>query len=146
MTGAASVVALFNAIGTSAEPLAGKGFRINSNTIQEQVGARGLDQSAYQKILSLKNGDIITPQQVKDYASIAANVYKNAYVTQADEAHRQGLPADFLPQGGGTNLDSTTAEIFARSVLHANPGLARNPAALRAAVTQAAQRNGWQVQ
>ena len=146
MTGAASVVALFNAIGISAEPLAGKGFRINSNTIQEHEGARGLDQAAYQKLLSLKNGDVITPQQVKDYASIAANVYKNAYVASADEAHRQGLPADFLPQGGGTKLDSTTAEIFARAVLHANPGLARNPDQLRAAVTQAAQRNGWQVQ
>jgi len=146
MTGAASVVALFNAIGISAEPLAGKGFRINSNTIQEHVGARGLDQAAYQKLLSLKNGDVITPQQVKDYASIAANVYKNAYVASADEAHRQGLPADFLPQGGGTKLDSTTAEIFARAVLHSNPGLARNPDQLRAAVTQAAQRNGWQVQ
>jgi hypothetical protein len=146
MTGAASVVALFNAIGISAEPLAGKGFRINTNTIQEHVGARGLDQAAYQKLLSLKNGDVITPQQVKDYASIAANVYKNAYVASADEAHRQGLPADFLPQGGGTKLDSTTAEIFARAVLHSNPGLARNPDQLRAAVTQAAQRNGWQVQ
>ena len=146
MTGAASVVALFNAIGISAEPLAGKGFRINSSTIQEHVGARGLDQAAYQKLLSLKNGDIITPQQVKDYASIAADVYKNAYVQTANEAHRQGLPADFLPQGGGTKLDSTTAEIFARAVLQTNPGLAQNPAQLRAAVAQAAQRNGWQVQ
>src|SRR5215472_2797476 len=146
MTGAASVVALFNAIGISAEPLAGKGFRINSSTIQEHVGARGLDQAAYQKLLSLKNGDIITPQQVKDYASIAADVYKNAYVQTANEAHRQGLPADFLPQGGGVKLDSTTAEIFARAVLHQNPGLAQNPAQLRAAVAQAARRNGWQVQ
>jgi hypothetical protein len=146
MTGAASVVALFNAIGISAEPLAGKGFRINNNTVQEHVGARGLDQAAYQKILSLKNGDVITPEQVRDYASIAANVYKTAYVIQADEAHRQGLPADFLPQGGGTKLDGTTAEIFARTVLHANPGLAKNPQALKAAVAQAAQKSGWDVQ
>jgi hypothetical protein len=146
LTGAASVTALFNAIGISAEPLAGKGFRINSNTIQEHVGARGLDQAAYQKVLSLKNGDVITPQQVKDYASIAANVYKNAFVIASDEAHRQGLPADFLPQGGGKALDSTTAQIFAESVAHANPRLAANRDTLKAAVIQAAQKNGWTVQ
>ena len=146
MTGAASVVALFNAIGISAEPLAGKGFRINSSTIQEHIGARGLDQAAYQKLLSLKNGDVITPQQVKDYASIAADVYKNAYVNTANEEHRRGLPADFLPQGGGVKLDGTTAEIFARAVLQTNPGLAQNPAQLKAAVMQAAQRSGWNVQ
>jgi hypothetical protein len=145
MTGAASVVALFNAIGISAEPLAGKGFRINSNTIQEHVGARGLDQAAYQKVLSLKQGDIITPQQVRDYASIASNVYKNAYVNAADEAHRRGLPADFLPQGGGNKLDSTTAEIYARAVLHANPQLAKRPSFLKAAVSFAAAKNGWDV-
>jgi len=145
MTGAASVVALFNAIGISAEPLAGKGFRINNNTVQEHVGARGLDQAAYQKLLSLKNGDVITPQQVRDYASIASSVYKNAYVISSDEAHRQGLPADFLPQGGGVKLDGTTAEIFARTVLHQNPRLAKRPVELKAAVSRAAQSNGWDV-
>jgi hypothetical protein len=146
MTGAASVVALFNAIGISAEPLAGKGFRINSNTIEEHVGARGLDQGAYQKLLSLKNGDVITPQQVRDYAGIATDVYKNAYVNLADEAHREGLPADFLPRGGGKMIDSTTAKIFANVVAHERPDLASNPAALQRAAMKAASDAGWTVQ
>lgn len=143
MTGAQSVVGLFNAIGISAEPLAGKGFRINSNTIEEHIGARGLNQAAYQKLLKLKAGDIITPQQLKDYADIAAQVYENAYVSEAAEAHREGLPADFLPQGGGAKLDGTTARIFTRAVLQAHPELAKDPAKLKQAVGAAAQANGW---
>jgi hypothetical protein len=143
MTGAQSVVGLFNAIGISAAPLAGKGFRINSNTIQEHVGARGLDQAAYQKLLSLKNGDIITPQQIKDYASIAAKVYENSYVNEAVEAHRQGLPADFLPQGGGAKIDPTTINIFTRITMLTHPELAQDPTKLKAAAQATAQKNGW---
>src|SRR5262249_15376195 len=71
ITGAQSVVALFNAIGISATPLKGMGFRINNNVIQEHAEARGIGESLYQKLLSLKNGDVVTPQQLKDYASIA---------------------------------------------------------------------------
>ncbi len=41
MTGAQSVVALFNAIGISATPLKGMGMRINSNTVEEHENARG---------------------------------------------------------------------------------------------------------
>jgi len=83
MTGAQSVVALFNAIGLSATPLKGMGMRINSNTVAEHVGARGLGQSLYQKFLGLKNGDIITPQQVKDYATIAMQARHDAYVNKS---------------------------------------------------------------
>jgi hypothetical protein len=143
MSGATSVVALFNAVGISATPLAGKGFRINNNVIQEHVGARGLDQAAYQKILGLKEGDVITPQQVRDYAQIAADVYKNAYVNTADEAHRQGLPADFLPQGGGRKIDGTTAKIYAAAIAHQIPQLTDE--GVRKAAMAAAKRNGWDV-
>jgi hypothetical protein len=143
MTGAQSVVGLFNAIGISAEPLAGKGFRINSNTIEEHIGARGLNQAAYQKLLKLKNGDVITPDQMKDYANIAALVYENAYVNEAAEAHREGLPADFLPQGGGMKVDTTTARIYTRVILQAHPELAKDPAKLKQSVTAAEQANGW---
>jgi len=146
MTGAQSVVGLFNAIGISATPLAGKGMRINQNTIEEHVGARGVDQAAYQKLLSLKNGDVITPQQLRDYSTIATQVYRDSYVNAVDEAHRQGLPADFLPKGGGRSVDSPTAEIYSRSVLHTNPQLANNPAALKGTIKTALQSNGWQVQ
>ena len=146
MTGADSVVALFNAIGISATPLAGKGFRINESTVSGHTGARGIDQAAYQKLLSLKNGDVITPQQVKDYASIAANVYKSQYVNLVDEAHRQGLPADFLPQGGGRAADPTTIDLVGTSVLHSNPGLAKNPAVLKQKVASTLQGLGWNLQ
>lgn len=145
LTGAASVVALFDAVGISATPLAGKGFRINSNVIGEHVGARGLDQSVLQKVLSLKQGDIITPGQVRDYANIAANVYKQTYINAADEAHREGLPADFLPRGGGKMIDSTTAKIYANVVAHERPDLASNPGKLQQAAMKAARDNGWKV-
>src|SRR5579884_1482388 len=41
LTGAQSVVTLFNAIGLSAEPLQGKGFRINHNTVEEHANSIG---------------------------------------------------------------------------------------------------------
>ena len=114
LTGAQSVVGLFNAIGISATPLAGKGFRINSNTIDEHVGARGIDQAAYQKLLKLKDGDIITPQQLRDYASIATQVYGDAYVNTANEEKRQINYVDVLPQGNNTQIDPVTAHIYLR--------------------------------
>jgi hypothetical protein len=146
MTGAESVVGLFNAIGISATPLAGKGFRINSNTVEEHQEARGIDQAAYQKLLKLKNGDVITPKQLSDYSNIAAGVYHNSYVNAADEAHRQGLPVDFLPQGGGRAPDPITARIYTDVVLHTNPELGNNPAALKDAIKKAAGLNGWKVE
>lgn len=113
LTGAQSVVALFNAIGISATPLAGKGFRINNNTIQEHAEARGLGQSLYQKLLGLKEGDVITPQQVKDYATIAAQARQSQYINLVNQVHNQGLNANFvLPTGNGQKIDPSTAKIF----------------------------------
>src|SRR5207302_10743866 len=85
---------------------------INENTIQEHIGARGIEQSAYQKFLSLKNGDVITPNQVKDYANIATQVYRDAYVNSVNSAHSQGLKVTFLPQGNNQPIDGGTAGIF----------------------------------
>jgi len=146
MTGAESVVSLFNAIGISATPLAGKGFRINSNTIEEHTEARGMDQAAYQKLLSLKNGDVITPKQLGDYSNIAAGVFHNSYVNATDEAHRQGLPVDFLPQGGGKVPDPITARIFMDILLHTRPELASNKIAAKKATADALRLNGWNIQ
>ncbi|MGA2358031.1 MAG: hypothetical protein ABSF66_03460 [Terriglobales bacterium] len=140
MTGAESVVGLFNAIGISATPLAGKGFRINAVTVQEHAEARGLGQAAYQKLLSLKAGDIITPRQLTDYSDIASQVYHHAFVNAADEAHRQGLPADFLPKGGGAVADPITMRIYRDAVLHANPRAGLPD------VQRALEANGWRVQ
>ena len=113
LTGAESVVALFNAIGISAEPLKGKGFRINQSTVEEHANARGLGESLYQKLLRLKTGDVVTAQQVKDYATIADQARTNKYVSLVNEAHNAGLNADFLlPNGNGRKLDSGTAKIF----------------------------------
>lgn len=113
MTGAQSVVALFNAIGISAEPLAGKGFRINHNIVEEHTEARGLGETLYQKFLKLKKGDIITPQQVKDYAEIAMRSRRDAYVNKINEVRGQGVNPDFLlPRGNGRNVDANTAQIF----------------------------------
>jgi hypothetical protein len=113
LTGAQSVVGLFNAIGISAEPLKGKGFRINNSTVEEHANARGLGDSLYQRLLRLKAGDVITPQQLKDYATIATQAREQKYVTLVNEAHNEGLNADFLlPAGNGQHIDPSTAKIF----------------------------------
>jgi hypothetical protein len=140
MTGAQSVVGLFNAIGISATPLKGAGFRINSNTIQEHVEARGLGQSLYQKLLNLKAGDIITPQQLKDYASIAMQAREDQYVNLANQVHNSNLSADFvLPQGNGRPIDPSTARIFLRLTGADNQGRGGDPDRARAA----AKSKGW---
>jgi hypothetical protein len=133
MTGAESVVGLFNAIGISASPLKGMGFRINSNTVEEHENARGLGQSLYQKLLSLKSGDVVTPQQLKDYASLATSARESQYISAIDEARRQNLPVDFLPRGNGGHLDTSTARMYMRAA-------GNDPAKARAAAQQA----GWQ--
>jgi hypothetical protein len=89
LSGAASVVGLFNAIGISATPLQGKGFRINENTVKEHTDARGLGQKALQKLESLQTGAVITENQLKDYAGIAAQVYKDSFINAANEQRRQ---------------------------------------------------------
>jgi hypothetical protein len=113
ISGAQSVVALFNAIGISATPLKGMGMRINNNTVEEHATARGLGQSLYQKFLNLKNGDIITPQQIKDYAQIAARSRRDAYVNKINEVRSAGVdPSFLLPRGNGRPLDTNTGHIF----------------------------------
>lgn len=113
MTGAASVVGLFNAIGLSAVPLAGRGFRITENTIKEHQQARGWGQALQAKLLGAKNGDVITPQQLKDYATIAMQARQSQYVNLANELHSVGLSADpALPTGNGQKIDPATARIF----------------------------------
>lgn len=138
LTGAQSVVALFNAIGLSVEPLRGKGMRINNPVIEEHIHARGLPQEITQKILKLKKGDIITPQQVKDYAKIADEVRVNQYVNKINEMHAMGVKADpalGLLKGNGNSI-------------YSDPGVAKillkvtgDPAKAR----QAAIDLGWQV-
>ena len=111
--GAQSVVDLFDAVGISSTPLAGRGFRINAVTVSEHEKARGLGQSFYQKILALKEGDIITPDQVKNYASIASDTYVDAHVRAVSDARAQGLNPDFLvPRGNGDKIDHTNARVF----------------------------------
>jgi len=113
MTGAQSVVGLFNAIGLSAVPLAGRGFRITENTIKEHQQARGWGQALQAKLLNVKDGDVITPQQLRDYASIAQQARQSAYVNLANELHSNGLSADAaLPTGNGQRIDPATAQIF----------------------------------
>jgi hypothetical protein len=112
LSGAQSVVQLFNAIGISATPLAGKGFRINENTVKEHVEARGLDQSALQKLEKLETGAVITEKQLKDYAGIAAQVYKNSFINAAKEQKRQLGYIDVLPLGNNEPVDAMTASLY----------------------------------
>jgi hypothetical protein len=139
ITGAQSVVALFNAIGISATPLKGMGMRINSNTVQEHVQARGLGQSLYQKFLGLKSGDIITPQQIKDYATIAVGARHDAYVNKVNEARAAGVdPSFLLPRGNGRKIDPNTAKIFY------DTAAGNTPQEKAANLIKAASSMGWQ--
>jgi hypothetical protein len=113
ITGAKSVTALFNAIGLSAAPLKGAGFRINNNTVEEHATARSLGEGVYQKLLRLRAGDVITPQQILDYTSVAEGARRSSYRSTINEARGQGLKADFLlPRGNGRSLDPNTQQIF----------------------------------
>jgi hypothetical protein len=133
LTGAQSVVALFNAIGISAEPLQGKGFRINSNTVEEHANAIGLPEQATRKFEGLKNGEVITPQQVRDYATIAMQSRHDAYVNKINEARNAGLdPSFLLPRGNGRAIDPNTVSIFLDAA-NGNKQSARS----------AAQNSGW---
>ena len=140
-SGADSVVGLFDALGISVTPLQGKGMRINRDVINEHIDARGLDQAVYQKLLALKSGDVITPKQLRDYAGIADGVLYHSFVNAADEAHRQGLPVDFLPQGGGQQLNPQDALIYTDVIRHAHPEY--SPAQVKAAVSDSLKQNGW---
>ncbi len=132
INGPESVVALFNAIGISATPLAGKGFRINENTIQEHVGARGLGENVDASLLKLKAGDVITPQQVLDYAKIAEHTYIESYVNAANQQKRQLGYIDILPVGNNRVVDPVTDQIYLR--------VAGND---RAKADKALQSSGW---
>jgi len=113
ITGAQSVVALFNAIGISATPLKGMGMRINSNTVSEHKDAIGVDQRVTKFFEGLKNGEVVTPQQIKDYATIAVDARKNAYVNKINQVRAAGVdPSFLLPRGNGKTVDSNTAQIF----------------------------------
>src|SRR5258708_6505222 len=139
MTGAQSVVALFNAIGISATPLKGMGMRINSNTVEEHENARGLGESAYQKFLKVKKGDVITPQQVKDYAQIAMRSRHDAYVNKINEARGQGIdPSFLLPRGNGRKIDTNTATIYY------DTAAGSTPQEKQANALKAAKQLGWQ--
>jgi len=133
MTGAESVVGLFNAIGLSGTALQGKGFRISNNVINEHRDARGWQQALQAKLLNAKTGDIITPQQLRDYATIAQQARQSAYVNLANQLHSAGLSADAaLPTGNGQKIDAPTARIFL-TLTGNNPSKAR----------QAASAKGW---
>ena len=113
ITGAKSVTTLFAAIGLSATPLKGMGMRINQNTVAEHIGARDVGQSLYAQLLKVKDGDVITPQQIKDYASIATVARQSAYVNKINEARSYGLdPSFLLPAGNGRHVDPSTAQIL----------------------------------
>ena len=133
ITGAKSVTTLFAAIGLSATPLKGMGMRINQNTVAEHIGARDVGQSLYAQLLRVKDGDIITPQQIKDYASIATVARQSAYVNKINEARSYGLdPSFLLPAGNGRQVDPSTAQIFVAAA-NGNKDVAR----------KAAQAKGW---
>jgi hypothetical protein len=132
LSGAASVVGLFNAIGISATPLAGKGFRVNENTVREHTDARGLDQKALQKLESLQTGAVITENQLKDYAGIAAQIYKDSFINAANEQRRQLGYVDVLPLGNNEIVDPMTASLYLRIA-----------GGDRAKAETALQKSGW---
>lgn len=143
MTGADSVVALFDAVGISATPLAGKGMRINQEVFNEHIGARGAAQALEAKFQKINTGGPITPQQIRDYANIAQNVYENSFVNLAEEAHGQGLKINFLPQGGGQKSTPLINDIFMRVALAQHPELAKDKNQAIQAARSMLTATGW---
>lgn len=100
MNPAEKVTALMDAVGVSFDPLKGKGARLSNDVIQEHAKARDIYQSGLQKIDQVRpgGGGPVTEDQVRKYAGIAKDIVHDAYVYNAHEAQRQGLPVDFLPK------------------------------------------------
>lgn len=113
LTGAQSIVGLFNAIGISADPLKGKGFRINNLTVQEHANALGLTEKIDRAMTKLQTGEAVTRNQLQDYARIAEQVRELKYVTLANQMHSVGQNADAAaPTGNGQKIDPSTQRIF----------------------------------
>jgi hypothetical protein len=121
MTGAQSVVTLFNAIGLSTKPLKGQGMRVLQSTVASHENATGLPDKLYRELLNLKAGDVITPNMVRAYATILGDSRTSQYVNLVNEMHGQHLKADpalSLLQGQGKPLnprsltDRSTWNIF----------------------------------
>jgi hypothetical protein len=133
LTGAESVVALLSAVGISAAPLKGNGFRVSKDILTEHKNARGWEQSMQQKFLGAADGDVITPKQILDYSNIAANARTSQYVNLANQMRNAGLSTDpALPTGNGQRIDPNTAQIFL-TLAGGNKDKAR----------QAASTKGW---
>jgi hypothetical protein len=133
LTGAESVVALLSAVGISAAPLKGNGFRVSKDILNEHRNARGWEQSMQQKFLGATDGSVITPKQILDYSNIAANARTSAYVNTYNQMRNAGISADAaLPTSNGQKLDPNTAQIFL-TLAGGNKDRAR----------QAASQKGW---
>jgi hypothetical protein len=129
LTGAESVVALLSAVGISAAPLKGNGFRVSKDILNEHKNARGWEQSMQQKFLGATDGDVITPKQILDYSNIAANARTSQYVNVANQMRNAGLSVDpALPSSNGQKIDPATAQIF-MSLAGNDPQKARAAAA-----------------
>lgn len=134
LTGAASVVGLFNAIGISADSLKGKGFRMSNEITGEHKGARDILSSAAVSAHKLDTGQVVTLKQLQDYNQILGKARHDMYVTAGGEADRQGLVKDFLPRGNGRVADTNTMQIYLT--------LAKNDPDM---ATQAMTRMGWKI-
>jgi hypothetical protein len=138
-TGAEKVVGLFDAIGISAEPMKGNGFRVNNAVIDEHSGARSIWETIAQKANKIVgSGGPVTDQQLKDYADLITNSRVEAYTQAANQYRGQfgdNAVLRFLPRGNSKVIDPGTAQIF-YNVYGQDPKEAR----------QQAIRFGWKVQ
>jgi hypothetical protein len=111
LTGPESVVGLFDAIGLSTSNLKGQGMRINQAVIGDHASATNVWQQLAAKLSKLPPtgpGEKVTPQQLQQYTNIMGQARHDLYLTLADTARRRGLPVDFLPDGNGQVLDTTS--------------------------------------
>jgi len=133
LTAPEALAGLFAAIGISATPLAGKGFRINNNVIDEHVQGRGVIESLKAKLQGLTTGAIVTPDQMQKYGKVALDVYRQAYIDAAKEQLRVLGYTDILPRGNNTPIDPVTASMYL-TMAGGDPNKA----------AQAAQTRKWQ--
>lgn len=132
LSGPEGVAGLFDAVGITSTPLAGKGFRVSPTVVNEHIGARGLQEEITAFADKMATGTPITPGQLEQYAALADKVYQNAYVNTADEQFRRMGYVDIVPPGHGEQISPVDHSIFLK-LAHGNANVA----------ARAEEKSGW---
>ncbi len=94
-TGAQSMLALSTHLTTTFGNV--KGARITKDMIAEHLHARSIGDDALVAVQKLSNGDKLSPDQWDAFHQLVTQSRRLSWEAAAAEAHRKGLPINFLP-------------------------------------------------